>query len=39
MPYCQRGLVSKAFMNLIWFDFCFMALQHILGHFERGQLP
>ena len=23
----------------IWFDFCFTALQHILGHFGRGQLP
>ena len=22
----------------IWFDFCFTALQHILGHFGRGQL-
>ena len=22
-----------------WFDFCFTALQHILGHFEHGQLP
>ena len=22
-----------------WFDFCFTALQHILGHFEPGQLP
>ena len=22
-----------------WFDFCFTALQHILGDFERGQLP
>ena len=22
-----------------FFDFCFTALQHILGHFERGQLP
>ena len=21
------------------FDFCFTALQHILGHFGRGQLP
>ena len=21
-----------------WFDFCFTALQHILGHFGRGQL-
>ena len=23
---------------LVWFDFCFTALQHILGHFGRGQL-
>ena len=22
-----------------WFNFCFTALQHILGHFERGQFP
>ena len=22
-----------------WFDFCFTALQHILGNFGRGQLP
>ena len=22
-----------------WFDFCFTALQHILGHFGCGQLP
>ena len=22
----------------LWFDFCFTALQHILGHFRRGQL-
>ena len=21
-----------------WFDFCFAALQHILGHFGRGQI-
>ena len=21
-----------------WFDFCFTALRHILGHFRRGQL-
>ena len=21
-----------------WFDFCFTALRHILGHFGRGQL-
>ena len=25
--------------HFVWFDFCFMALQHILGHFGRGQLP
>ena len=24
--------------GLIWFDFCFTALRHILGHFGRGQL-
>ena len=24
--------------NLVWFDLCFTALQHILGHFGRGQL-
>ena len=23
---------------MLWFDFCFTALQYILGHFERGQL-
>ena len=23
---------------LVWFDFCFTALQHILGNFGRGQL-
>ena len=23
---------------LVWFDFCFTALRHILGHFRRGQL-
>ena len=22
---------------LVWFDFCFTALQHILGHFGHGQ--
>ena len=25
--------------EMFWFDFCFTGLQHILGHFERGQLP
>ena len=24
---------------MVWFDFCFMALQHILGHFRNSQLP
>ena len=24
--------------GLVWYDFCFTALQHILGHFGRGQL-
>ena len=24
---------------VIWFDFCFTALRHILGHFGCGQLP
>ena len=23
---------------MVWFDFCFTALRHILGHFGRGQL-
>ena len=23
---------------VFWFDFCFMTLRHILGHFGRGQL-
>ena len=31
---------SGALSGLVFlFDFCFMALQHILGHFERFQLP
>ena len=24
---------------IFWIDFCFTALQHILGHFRHGQLP
>ena len=27
------------FKNMVWFDFSFMALQHISGHFGCGQLP
>ena len=23
----------------VWLNFCFMVLQHSLGHFGRGQLP
>ena len=26
------------FFFLVWFDFCFTALRHILGNFGRGQL-
>ena len=26
------------FFFWVWFAFCFTALQHILGHFGRGQL-
>ena len=25
-------------LGLVWFDFCFTALKHILGHFGRSQL-
>ena len=28
----------KLRLVLVWFDFCFTALQHILGHFGHGQL-
>ena len=30
---------KKIFTCMVLFDFCFKALQHILGHFGRGQLP
>ena len=29
---------SKPVYVSVWFDFCFTALQHILGHFGHGQL-
>ena len=29
---------DNAIVVLVWFDFCLTALQHILGHFGRGQL-
>ena len=35
----ERSPSETTDMEVFWFDFCFMALQHILGHFERGQLP
>ena len=31
--------VNLCHLPVYWFDFCFTALQHILGHFGRGQLP
>ena len=31
-------LHSRATDEGFWFDFCFTAIQHILGHFGRGQL-
>ena len=30
--------IAKGGRKSFWFDFCFTALQHILGHFGRGQL-
>ena len=30
---------THLFMFLVWFEFCFTALQLIFGHFERRQLP
>ena len=35
---CLKVLRSVICKYLVWFDFCFTALQHILGHFGRGQL-
>ena len=29
---------SIKYLGVVWFDFCFTALRHILGHFGRGQL-
>ena len=33
-----RQIEAKFHMVLVWFDFCFTALQHILGNFGRVQL-
>ena len=37
---CSIHLFQIASLSVIlfWFDFCFTALQHILGHFGRGRL-
>ena len=34
----RLSLSSNESNDLVWFDFCFTALRHILGHFGRGQL-
>ena len=34
----MRPDVEERKIIRFWFDFCFTALQHILGHFGRGQL-
>ena len=31
------GIGSLIKKSLVWFDFYFAALEHILGHFGRGQ--
>ena len=38
-PLWMAGHAQLKLVMSFWFDFCFTALQHILGHFERGQLP
>ena len=39
LVYRIRKIVGKSRKNSkSLFDFCFTALQHILGHFRRGQL-
>ena len=32
-------LLKSVFFRRFWFDFCFKALQHILGNFGHSQLP
>ena len=34
----NKGLMPEAQNRFFLFDFCFTALQHILGQFGRGQL-
>ena len=39
MPRTDLRILSFYLQKfLVLFDFCFTALQHILGYFERGQL-
>ena len=48
LPFSKRELVREEISKMLeqgivppsqfWFDFCFTALRHILGHFGRGQL-
>ena len=32
------GKIKDSGFGLVWFDFCFTAIQNILGHFGHGQL-
>ena len=39
-PISTKGMWScRGACQCFWLDFCFTALQHILGHFRRSQLP
>ena len=38
LQHINPFIPSILFLVLVWFDFCFTALRHILGHFGRGQL-
>ena len=35
---CASNPGKQLLKICFWFDFCFTALQHILGHIGRGQL-
>ena len=37
--FCHVLAQICMFFVLVWFDFCFMALQHIFGHFRCSQIP
>ena len=37
LSYLWKGILPPTMV--FWFDFCFIYLQHILGHFGCGQLP